>query len=182
MVLTLMRRLWLIAPFSFSVIQNVVLCLKSRKHLIFLKFFSAHAKWKRVNCIMNLPDIFGWDFCNYRESNSHGDYEVFNGETWQMYNVCPLRNLRNPMHMVNDENLRCLSDLCSLWLVFEQKHWCWIVWKQSFHPHSCWPQYRAIILAPYFKTGSQILVHSSLGLLPRIELIWITFCFSFCLS
>ena len=50
---------------------------------------------------------FWWGFfCNYHESGlvMVSDSEVFNGETWQMYNVCPLKNLRNPMHMVSDEN------------------------------------------------------------------------------
>lgn len=72
-------------------------------------------KWKSANCIMNLSAIFGWEFfvTTMRVAWSC-DYEVFNGETWQMCNVCPLRNLRNLMHMVSDENQSCRSDMCCL--------------------------------------------------------------------
>lgn len=58
------------------------------------------------------------------------------------------------------------------------KHWCWIVWIWASRPHSCWRSIEdCILLAPYFKTGSQILIQSSHGPLPRAEFTLTALCF-----
>lgn len=142
MVLTSNRRSWLIAPFSFSVIQNVVLCLEVRETLaFFLKFFSAHAKMETGKLHYVPTSHFWWGF-----------FVITMRVAWswclilrclmEKHGRCTMSVLWEILEtlytwsMMRTRVALVICALCDLYL--NCKHWCWIVWIQSFHPHSCW--------------------------------------------
>lgn len=148
-------------------------------------------KWKMASCLVNPPAILGEDFpCDSSESSLVlvFDSEAFckylmqkHGERvarvlWEIKETtCTESVMRKGRFRASGSPLFCLYLNC--------EHWCWFVWTQASHPHSCWRSTEdCIILAPYFKTGSQILIHSDHGTLPRAEFTLAAFGFCFCWS